>query len=132
MLWKILGPILGPVLDRVIPDVNARQAAQEAMKAAIESNDSALLLEQIKVNALEAQHPSVFVAGPRPFILWVLGISLAGLFLGYLFWPVVAAAVGAQLPPPPNDNLVDLLLYLVTGLYGLRAYEGIRGVKNRR
>lgn len=40
-------------------------------------NGIAIDLAQIAVNLEEAKHESVFVAGARPFIIWVGGVSLA-------------------------------------------------------
>ena len=38
-------------------------------------------LAQTEINKVEASHRSMFVAGARPFILWVCGVGLANAFL---------------------------------------------------
>jgi hypothetical protein len=36
-----------------------------------------LMLGQIEINKVEAQHPSVFVAGARPAVMWIGAFGLA-------------------------------------------------------
>lgn len=132
MLWSILGPLLGPVLDRVIPDVNARAAAKEAMQTAVEQGDLEVIKAQLGVQAQEAASSSVFVAGARPFLLWVCGAGVALLLLMYLVMPWLSVIFGFPLPPPVEPQVVDMLLYLTASLCGIRAFEGWKGVKRSR
>jgi hypothetical protein len=84
---------------------------------------------QLKVNEKEAAHRSVFVAGWRPFIGWVCGVSIA---YTYIFRPIatdVAAFYGRHLFLTELDS--GALMALVTGMLGLggmRTYEKWRGV----
>jgi len=83
------------------------------------------LLMQALANVTAAQHRSVFVAGARPFLMWVCG-------LGFLFafvinpilqwvWPDVGT------PELPLDVMMELTLGML-GLAGLRTIEKIKGV----
>ena len=56
-----------------------RKLAELAQKGdlAVMSAEVNLLLAQIGVNAKEAEHKSIFIAGWRPFVGWVCGFSLA-------------------------------------------------------
>lgn len=132
MLWSILGPLLGPVLERVIPDVNARAAAKEAMQSAVEQGDLEVIKAQLGVQVQEAASASVFVAGARPFLLWVCGAGVAILMFMYLVMPWLAALFGLPLPPAVEPQVIDLLLYLTASLCGIRAFEGWKGVKRER
>lgn len=104
-------------LDKFLPDANEKlkgQIAEEAQKAGAELQ---ALIGQLEINKQEAAHPSVFVAGWRPFIGWV-----GGLGIGYqvLFMPIgngLAAMFG--LPPVFPGTDISLLQSLVGGMLGL-------------
>ncbi len=74
---KLIGGAAGPLVDRVA----------DAVDRFVETPDEKRIAKQLfakaqhEVNALEATHRSVFVAGWRPFIGWVLGMSLAFYYL---------------------------------------------------
>lgn len=79
---------------------------------------------QQKINAIEAAHISVFVAGWRPFIGWVCGFGLGWnyIFQPLLYW--VFSAFGKTITFPALDigELITLLFALL-GLAGLRTVE---------
>ena len=81
---------------------------------------------QGKVNAIEANHRNVFIAGWRPFIGWVCGIALAYHFIIRDFilfiWPHLA-----DLPSLEMDQLMTVLLGML-GLGGLRTFEKVKKV----
>lgn len=90
-----------------------------------------------EVNKLEAQHTSVFVAGWRPFIGWVLGVSCAVYFpprfaLGMFFWAKQVISTGVFVMPP-ELGIQDVLGLLASmfGFAGLRSIEKTRGVQGR-
>ena len=116
--------IVDKVLGSVLPDPAARA------KATVDILDklAALDLGQMKVNEESAKHESVFVAGPRPFILWVCGFAIA---YEYLLAPLVmwgSQIAGYDLPVPwtISDNLWELMAGLL-GLGALRSYDKIKG-----
>lgn len=82
-------------------------------------------LAQAEIMKVQAQHRSIFVAGARPFLMWVCG-------LGFLFafvinpilewiWPDIGS------PELPLDVMMELTLAML-GLAGLRTVEKIKGV----
>ena len=85
---------------------------------------------QLAVNAEEAKHRSIFVAGWRPFIGWACGISL---FVHFLLFPtadVVTAYLGYKPVPYPAfdmDSLMTILLGIL-GLGGMRSFEKFKGL----
>ena len=88
-----------------------------------------------RINALEAQHNSVFVAGWRPFLGWTCGLGFAYKFLLYPFilWGFTIAQgngylVGIEPPPAPDLQEVLVLLGGLLGLGGFRTWEKIKGV----
>ena len=90
-----------------------------------------LMLGQIGVNVEQAKHKSVFVAGARPFIIWVGGFSLAwaGIIHPLLTW-VWAFAEMTGAPPPLIESTA--LGSIVTGLLGvatMRSYDKKAGTQ---
>ncbi|MCK5604098.1 hypothetical protein KAR91_19580 [Candidatus Pacearchaeota archaeon] len=87
---------------------------------------------QIQLNAVEATHTSIFVAGWRPFIGWVCGVSLA---YSYVLHPILAWVVvvyGLDVKPPELDtsSLITIVMSLL-GLGGLRTYEKTKKVSGK-
>lgn len=127
----ILSPLLDigkTILDRFIPDPEAKRAAEaEFLKMAMDG-ELKQTIAQLEINAREAQHPSIFVAGWRPFFGWAGGAAFIYATIGQPLLAWWAAQRG--LPAPPTLNL-DLLWAVVTGMLGiggLRTYEKSIGV----
>lgn len=127
----ILAPILELVhegFNRLFPDKEkAAEAEREFLRMAMEG-ELKQTISQLEINAREATHPSVWVAGWRPFFGWAGGAGFVYATIGQplLAW---AAAVNGW-PPPPSLNL-DLLWVVVTGMLGiggLRTLEKTKGV----
>lgn len=132
-MWQILAPMVGPIIDKVvdrIPDPNERARAKEDMERQLANAVTNANLAQAKINEVEAAHPSKFVAGWRPFIGWVCGVSIAWSFM---VQPVVSWAItvfgdsGATLPAIEMGGLYQLVLAML-GMGGLRTFEKIKGV----
>lgn len=91
---------------------------------------------QMQINAAEAQHRSVFVAGWRPMIGWVGGISLGCYFipqylLAAVLWAMScwASKTITPFPIPEPGGLIELVS-LMLGVGALRTVEKIKGVSN--
>ena len=93
-------------------------------------NVQAQAMAQIAANAEQAKHSSIFVAGARPFLIWVGGSALALDFIARpltswafaIWWPHIPA-----LPSLVSENLWELIMGLL-GLAGLRTFEKVKGV----
>lgn len=128
----LLGPLLEvgkTLLDRFGPEDKAARAVAEAefLRMAAEG-ELKQVIAQLEINAREAQHVSVWVAGWRPFFGWAGG---AGFVYATIAQPLLAwlAAIKGW-PAPPALNL-DLLWVVVTGMLGiggLRTFEKSKGV----
>jgi hypothetical protein len=128
----LIGPILDigkTLLDRFGPeDKNARlQADAEFMRMAAEG-ELKQIIAQLEINAKEAAHPSLLVAGGRPLFMWIggFGFGYATIVQPLLTW--IARVKGW--PDPPDVN-TDLLWVVVTGLLGLggmRSFDKVKGV----
>lgn len=78
---------------------------------------------QVAINKIEASHRSIFVAGGRPFIIWVCGI---GLFFTFIVNPIFQWLTGELGPNLPMDHIIDLV-YALLGLGALRTVEKFGG-----
>jgi hypothetical protein len=90
-------------------------------------------LAQIDINKAEAQHRTVFVAGWRPFIGWVCGLSLGAYYIpqfvlaSYLWVKMCLESNELLAYPDVNaDSLFELVLAML-GMAGLRTYEKLKG-----
>lgn len=115
------------LIERIWPDPGVRAKERRKLAELAQQGDLAqlnsqveLMAGQLKVNAAEAQHKSVFVAGWRPFIGWCGGAAMAYQFVLYplLIW--VWAIAGAEGDPPPVMD-TGALFSLITGMLGIGA-----------
>lgn len=86
-----VGNLASTIISKIFPNPEDAAKAQ----VLLQQQDFAPLLEQIRVNLVEAASTSMFVAGWRPFIGWVCGAAFAYKFLlqpflcfiAVLIWP---------------------------------------------
>lgn len=125
ILSKLIGGVavepitaIGNVITGIFGDKGEKLTHDEVMaRIALQPT-----LLQTEINKVEAQHRSVFVAGWRPFIGWVCGVSL-----GYSFFvaPILDIWVDVM-PELDTDTLYNLVLALL-GLGTLRTVEKAMG-----
>jgi hypothetical protein len=128
----LIGPVLEigkSLLDRFGPEDKSKRQLMEAefLRMAAEG-ELKQVIAQLEINAREAQHPSVWVSGWRPFFGWAGG---AGFVYATIAQPMLAWWAAIQgWPVPPALNL-DLLWVVITGMLGiggLRTFEKSKGV----
>ena len=101
-----------------------------------EKIEASLKQGQMDVNKVEAQHPSIFVAGWRPFMGWVGGFAMCYQFIVYPFmtwlWAYLQAAghVPKELPPPPQIS-TDALWVIITGMLGMSTTRTVEKLKGK-
>jgi hypothetical protein len=122
----LAGGIIGG-LDKLFTSDQERAEATRKLTETLQ----APLLAQMKVNEIEAAHPSIFTSGWRPFIGWVCGSALA-----YNFVLRELITWGLMLYDPTLPKLPTLeageLFALVTGMLGLagaRSYDLAKGTR---
>jgi hypothetical protein len=132
---SILLGIGSKVIDRLWPDPAQRDAAKLELLKMQQSGDLAqltaetsLMVEQIKVNAAEAQNPSLFVSGWRPGVGWVCVAACGWNWIGLPVAKVIAVILGHPIDLAPAD-LTEMLPILMgmLGLGGLRTIEKLQG-----
>ena len=120
-MLKLLANLLGARKDKSI-----YQEIRELIKG--KEEDPQKIIDQVnQVNALEAQHRSVFVAGWRPFIGWICGIAFGYHYILLPFAKSIAAYNGIEVEWPvlETDQLFTVLMGML-GLGGLRTYEKLK------
>jgi hypothetical protein len=75
---------------------------------------------QAMANKIAAGHTNWFVAGGRPFILWVCGLNLLQMGVGATWFKIT--------PPEWYVDMTTTITLGVLGLYGsMRTYEKVKG-----
>jgi len=85
-----------------------------------------LIALQTKINEVEASHRTLFVAGWRPFIGWVIGIALLYNFI-LRDLIIFAHPEWSDLPALQMQELFTILFGML-GLGGMRTWEKKQGV----
>jgi len=113
------------VLDKFIPDPAERARAETQLRADLLAWDKT----QTDVNAVEAQHDNVFVAGWRPAIGWSCAFAFG---FNFVLGPIIAwgsTLVGYPVPLPTfnHDALMSMTLGML-GIAGMRSWEKYKGL----
>ena len=82
-------------------------------------------LAQAAIMQVQAQHRSTFVAGARPFLMWVCGIGFLFAFVINPLLQWLLPDIGA--PELPLEVMMELTLAML-GLAGLRTVEKLKGL----
>lgn len=125
----ILGPLLSlgkDLIDRFLPDPEKKREAEMELFKMAADGEMKQIIAQLEINAKEAAHPSLWVAGGRPFFLWIggAGFGYAVLLQPMLSW--LARIKGWPEPPLPD---VDLLWVVVSGLLGISSLRSVEKIK---
>ena len=130
----------GKVLDKVFPDPAEAAKAKLALYTAQQAGefkemDAQLELAkaQIGVNAVEATSPSMFVAGARPFVMWVCAFALLYVsmlepiarFVATVFYHYTGAF------PTIDTTITMQALTGLLGLGALRSYDKKQGTDTK-
>ena len=129
MLDKLLGGGLVGSVGKILDELHTSDEEKANAKIKLQALENELKTKQIDVNKVEAGHRSIFVAGWRPFLGWVSGISVAFVYLFQPFIVMVLKIFGSDIELPTLDlsQLMPLILGML-GLGGLRSFEKVRGI----
>ena len=111
---------IGNIIDSVFTSDEER-AQGELLKQRLAMKPA---LMQAEINKVQAGHRSTFVAGARPFLMWVCGM---GFLFAFVINPIlqwIAPELGS--PELPLDAMLELTLAML-GLAGLRTVEKLNG-----
>ena len=118
----------------VLDDVITSEEERGQLRIELEKVRQAPELKALDERIAFAQHPSLFVAGARPFVIWVAGVGIAWdvMMLPAMNWVLaLLAAFGAD-GVPPIDALGWDKLTILAGLAGgtrwIRHMDKVKGV----
>jgi len=130
LIPKLL-PIIGDVIGRFLPeDKEAAAKAKREIEAELTKHLTEIDLTQAQTNLEQAKHPSIFIAGARPAIMWICAFGLGWQFV---FQPVavwIFSVMGSDLVLPmiETEGLMPLTLSLL-GLGSMRSFEKFKGIQ---
>ena len=118
--------VAGKVLDKFIEDKDLKTKLSHELKSQIVSLD----LAQAQTNLEQAKHPSIFVAGARPAIMWIcaFGLGWQFVFQPVAVWIIAVGGIDVVLPIIETEGLLSLTLALL-GLGGMRSFEKSKGIQ---
>ena len=111
---------IGNIIDNVFTSDEER-AQGELLKQKLAMQPAMMQAEIMKV---QANHRSTFVAGARPFLMWVCGLGFLFAFVVNPILQWIAPELGS--PELPLDAMLELTLAML-GLAGLRTVEKLNG-----
>jgi len=128
LVEKMIGPV-SSVLDKFIEDKDQKNMLAHEIATLSEKLAAENAALQAQANLESAKHPSLFVAGARPAILWCCCL---GLFLQFFVMPIADWIVTVWYPDIilfelDTGALMTLTLSLL-GVSGLRSFEKSKGV----
>lgn len=127
----VLGTVFelgGKIIDRLFPDPEKKAEAELELLKLTQAGDLQQTLAQLEINAKEAAHPSIFVAGWRPFVGWTSGIGLVYSTIGHNILEWVSVVRGWPLPPAVDTDTLVFVLGALLGVGGLRTIEKVKKV----
>ena len=135
-MLNLLGGLLGggkggalETISKVVDELHTSEEEKLDKKILMQRLQQKLAEKQLDVNAKEASHRSVFVAGWRPAIGWCGALAL---FFAFILSPCIewyAKFSGMDIVPPAIET--GPLLAVVTsmlGVAGMRSFEKAKGI----
>lgn len=128
MIQALIGPVTG-LLDKFIEDKDAKNAMAHEIATMAEKAAHEAAMAQVQANTEQAKHPSLFVAGARPAIMWICALAMAYHFVLQPFLVFGVLVAGVDLPALPELDMGSLMPVLmgILGLGGLRSWEKVKG-----
>jgi len=122
------------IIDKVIPN---RQQADEAKLKLLELQQAGelklsefennILIEQAKINQIEAQSPSLFKSGWRPALAWCCTLAF---IYDYSIRPILSSFLSRKgyIFPELNSSELYALIFGLLGLAGVRSFDKMKGL----
>jgi len=128
MLTALIGPV-SKLVGKFIEDKDVKNKLAHELSTMAERHAQELAKGQIEANTVQAKHPSLFVAGARPAIMWICALGLLTQFfiMPIADWATAIWMPEITLPSLATGELMTLTLSLL-GLGGMRSFEKSKGV----
>ena len=112
---------IGSIFDNLFTSDDERLSHEEIKMRLAQKPQMA----QAEINKVQASSRSTFVAGARPFLMWVCGVGLA---MAFIINPIIVAFFpNVNEIQVPLDQMMELTLAML-GLATLRTVEKLNGV----
>tara|TARA_R100001086_G_scaffold183970_1_gene102700 strand:+ start:133 stop:537 length:405 start_codon:yes stop_codon:yes gene_type:complete len=117
--------VAGKVLDKFVEDKDLKAKLESEFQIQVLNLDAL----QAQANIEQAKHPSIFVSGSRPAIMWICAFALGWqfIFAPIISWGLIIWYPLVTLPVLQTQELTGLVLALL-GLGGMRTAEKWKGV----
>jgi hypothetical protein len=127
----LLAPVLEigkSLIERFFPNEEERRKAEADFLKLAMDGELKQVVAQLEINAREAQHPSLWVAGWRPGFGWVGVLAFAYATIGAPVLTFFAKKNGWPTPPELNMDLLWVVVTGMLGIGGLRTFEKTKKV----
>ena len=126
-----IGDLVKDVREAITGEAIKDPVKKAELELKLKQLEQAVNQGQININKIEAQNPNWFIAGARPFIIWVCGFAILYSFILAPFLHSAFMAFNIKFPLPElNIGILFNLLLSMLGLAGLRTYEKLKGVNS--
>lgn len=117
------------IVDKIFPSKTEVERDKIAQQMAAAAQEAQLMQSQIEVNKVEAASSNLFVAGWRPCVGWICGLSFAWQFLLQPMITYLAVLSGHPVPNLPvfDYQALNTVLFGLLGLGSMRTYEKVKG-----
>jgi len=117
--------VTGKILDKFVEDKDLKTKLDAELRTQLINLDAL----QAQTNIEQAKHPSIFVSGSRPAIMWICAFALAWQYIlaPITSWALVVWYPMITLPTLQTEELTGLIMALL-GLGGMRSLEKTKGV----
>lgn len=116
------------LIERWIPDPEKKREAELEVIRMAADGELKQVIAQLEINAREAQHPTMFVAGWRPAVGWV---CVTAMVFQYLVRPFLVAYGHPVNDIPTLDDNLWAILTGILGIGGLRSVEKLKGIATK-
>ena len=128
MIQALIGPVSN-LVGKFIEDKDKKNQLAHDLATLADKHAQELAKGQIEANTQQAKHPSLFVAGARPAIMWICAL---GLLTQFFIMPIAEWATAIWMPevllPELNTGELMTLTLSLLGLGGMRSFEKSKGV----
>jgi len=132
---NLLGGLLGgkggalKTIAKVVDEIHTSDEEKLDKKILMQRIQQKLAEKQLDVNAKEASHRSIFVAGWRPFIGWIGGLALMFEFIlsPCIEWYAKFAGLNLTAPEIQTGPLLAIVTSML-GVAGMRSFEKAKGL----
>jgi hypothetical protein len=122
------------LITRIFPDPAQADAAKLKLLELQKSGELATMTAQTDINKEEAKSTNWFVAGARPFILWICGFAMLYCTLLEPILRFVATVIYGYTGPFPiiDSNFTMQVMFGILGLGAYRSYEKVKNAESNR